>query len=215
MSHKEAIRSWLPWARVNLRRNPFGQLTARERAETAVVELDRFLPLLRQPTTAIQFIGDCGRGKTTRMLAMKARLPASAYVYLPENQPCPAIPEGDPVMIDEAQRLPRTVRNRVFSAGLPLVLATHSDLTRSLRSHGYVVHTERIGDGNDPKLVQQLLNRRIEASRLGGGPVPRVTADDARALVQRFGTDIRSIENYLYDLMQLQVTKNGEMRFSD
>ncbi|MGI9471560.1 MAG: hypothetical protein ACR2NZ_08520 [Rubripirellula sp.] len=215
MSQSVARCSWLPWARVNLCRNPFGELTAKERAETAVVDVDWFMSMLQRQSTAVQFIGDCGRGKTTRMLAIHSQIPDSSYVYLPENQPCPAIPEGNPVMIDEAQRLPRFVRRRVFATGLPLVLATHNDLTRSLRRHGYQVHTQHIGEGNVPELVWQLVNRRIEASRLAPGPIPNATVEDARVLVQRFGTNVRSIEHYLYDRFQSQVTGNGELRFVD
>ena len=215
MFQTKATRHWLPWARFNLRRNPFGELTRQERAQIAVVDVDGILPLVGQNHSVVQFIGDCGRGKTTRMLSLQARLPDSSYVYLPEDQPCPAIPHGVPLLIDEAQRLSRSVRRRIFSTGVPLILATHRDLNRSLQRHGYVVSTQRIGEGNVPELVHQLLNRRMEASRLGDGPIPRVTAHDSRVLVQRFGTNIRSIEDYLYDRFQFQVTRDGEVRFVD
>ena len=118
-------------------------------------------------------------------------------------------------MIDEAQRLTKAVQTSVFTSGLPLVLATHADLTRPLRRFGYVIQTEQIGIGNDPELVQRLLNRRIAISRLADGPIPSVSLEDATKLVQRFGTNIRSIEHHLYDRVQLQVTHHGQMRFVD
>lgn len=213
----EASRAvpWLPWASCNLRRNPFGELTCEERAELAVVDVDRLVDLTSEPYCAVQLIGDCGRGKTSRLLAIRHRLPESSYVYLPEHGPCPAIAEGHPLLIDEAQRLPEAARRPVFSTGLPLVLATHRRLDRTLRRFGYHVHTDWIGEDNTAELLQRLLNRRIRASRLQDGPIPVVSIDVADRLVKRFGSDIRGIEQFLYERVQIQVTRYGEMRFSD
>jgi hypothetical protein len=149
------------------------------------------------------------------MLTLANQLPDAAYTYLPEDGPCPPIPQGRVVLIDEAQRLPRHVRRSIFLTGLPLVLGTHRDLIRPLRRHGYTVHTQRIGQENTAELVCQVLNRRIESSRLGPGPVPKITLDFARALIGQFGTDIRSIEDHLYELVQAQVTDHGQVRFED
>lgn len=149
------------------------------------------------------------------MLVLAQSLPESRYVYLPEDQPCPTIPEGSPLLIDEAQRLPRAARRLVFNSGLPLVLATHVDLRRPLQRAGYRVHTEQIGQTNDETLIAELLNRRIRASRLGEGATPRLTCRDAAVLVQRFGSDVRGIESYLYERVQTQVFSDGEMRFVD
>ena len=62
--------NWLPWAWCNLRRNPFGELSRNERAELAVVDIDAIADHASEPYHAVQLIGDCGRGKTTRMLAL-------------------------------------------------------------------------------------------------------------------------------------------------
>lgn len=207
--------AWLPWARWNLCRNPFGELSKQERAEVAVVDTESIASRARKPHHAVQLIGDCGRGKTTRMLALMRVLPEASYAYLPEDGPCPAIAIGDPILIDEAQRLSRSVRNSIFSTGLPLVLATHRNLERSLRRHGYTVVTEQIGNGNTPELVQELLNRRIEASRLQAGPVPSVSLEVAQRMVARFKSDVRAIESHLYEQVQSQVVHDGEMRFID
>lgn len=207
--------SWLPWAWCNLRRNPFGELTRQERVELAVVDVDSIAGRLGNARSAVQLIGECGRGKTTRMLVLEQAIANATYVYLPEDQPCPAIPEGNPLLIDEAQRLPRRVRGRVFASGLPLVLATHRDLFRSLQRAGYQVHTELIGLANDASMICEFLNRRIKASRLERGPVPRLSHSDASVLAERFGTDLRGIEGYLYERVQTQVYSHGEMRFVD
>ncbi len=214
-SNTRSVGDWLPWAWCNLRRNPFGELTREERVELAVVDVDSIAARVADSRSAVQLIGDCGRGKTTRMLVLKHSLADSAYVYLAEDQPCPAIPAGRPLLIDEAQRLPAAVRRRVFGSGLPLVLATHRDLNRPLVRAGYRVHSEEIGGQNDAALLCRVLNRRIEASRLGSGGVPALSIDQAHALVVRFGSNIRAIEGFLYERVQTQKFSHGEMRFVD
>ena len=137
------------------------------------------------------------------------------YVYLAEDAPCAAIPYGRPLLIDEAQTLPRGVLNPVVWSGLPLVLATHRDLSRQLRKAGYDVHTQQIGNTNDAATIHRIFNRRIEASRLNDGPVPTFTLQQAVKLCDRFGSDIRSMESHLYEIVQRQGYGNGEMRFID
>lgn len=215
------------WPGANLFRNPFGELTRSERAELAVVQISDIMdaigsqrgesePIEFRPFCVYQMIGDCGRGKTTRMLALARRFPSASYVYLPEDQPCPAIPAGTPLLIDEAQRLPWRVRRKVFSSGVTLVLATHKDLTRTLRRSGYSVTTEKIGLTLSPQQLTLILNRRIEASRRDPKkPSPRINETIAGKLIGRFGTDIRGIESHLYDIVQSQVNHHGEMRFID
>lgn len=205
--------NWLPWARFNLHRNPFGELTQDERAELAVVEVGYLLEMLGDHRQAIQFIGECGRGKTTRMLKLRSSLPKSSYTYIPEHPPCPAIAIGNPILVDEAQRLSRSARRCVFRSNRPLVLATHKDLSKPLIKHGYSVHTEHIGEGNSPELVCQLLNRRIEASRLRSGAIPVISMEDAQSLVAKYGSDIRGIEGKLYLWFQnlLEGGIDGEM----
>ena len=150
------------------------------------------------------------------MLALKKRFADASYVYLPEDQPCPSIPAGNPLLIDEAQRLPRRVRRQVFIAGSTLVLATHKDLTRPLKKFGYTVVTERIGLGLTAERLVDILNRRINASRRDPRrSSPQVGLADAEELIRRFGTDIRQIESYLYDVVQSQENHHGQMRFID
>lgn len=208
---------WLEnrWRRCNLRGNPFGELTAAERAVAAIVDVEPYVEFLSFPRAAVQFVGRCGRGKTTRLLTLCRWFPEATYTYLPPDQPCPAIPAGRPVIIDEAQRMSRAVRRRVFDSGLPLILATHRDWQRKLRRCGYTVLSERIGRGNTPELIHRIVNRRIEAARLDPGPIPVVPPAVAAGLYRRFGSDIRSIELFLYELAQTQVNRRGEVRFDD
>ncbi len=216
------------WPGANLFRNPFGELTRAERAELAVVDLEPVVEFVAQTGsgddrsprfrrgTAYQMIGECGRGKTTRLLAVGRRFPTACYVYLPEDDPCPSIPYGEPLLIDEAPRMPAGILRAVLESKTALVLATHRDLSATLRRHGYRVTTEAIGQTLRPDVLAEILNRRIRSARRDRSrPVPRITSPQATALIERFGTNVRSIEGYLYDRVQSQVNDHGEMRFID
>lgn len=186
-----------PYARFNLRRNPFGELTPEERAELAMVDVQRWVEFLRGPA-AVQFVGPCGRGKTTHLLAIRRRLPSAVYLLLPETGPRPAMPDQRPLLIDEAQRLGFWQRRRVFAAGGPLALGTHGDLGPALRRSGLEVVTVELAAEGSPERLAQILNRRIEASRLTPAAVPRIELAHAVSLRDRFGSDVRQIEHHLY-----------------
>jgi len=191
----------LPFATLNLRRNPFGELEAAERAAVAVVEVDRFVRRLEQPGYAVQFIGEKGRGKTTHLLAIWRHFPQAVYVHVGEQER-PRIPHGQPLLIDEMQRLSRWHRRRVFRRRVPLAIGTHEDLSDELSRAGFEVQTVRPAATLDGKRLRQMLNRRVEWARRGAGPLPQVSLQTAQAMLDRFGDDLRAIEFYLYDLFQ-------------
>ncbi len=212
-----AAGQWLPFAALNLRSNPFGEMTREERAELAVVDPQRWLPLVQHDQQALQFIGECGRGKTTHLLALGRLLPRAAYVYLPEDGPLPAIPVGTPLLIDEAQRLPCRTRRQAFRRGVPLILGTHVDLSKTLERYGYTVCTVEVQQLVDAQHLAAVFNRRLEAVRLDADrPVPLVTPHDATYLMDRFGTDIRAMESYLYERVQRTAgDPRGKVQFID
>lgn len=189
----------------NLLRNPFGELTRQERAELAVVDVTMYLAELRAGRTALQFLGDQGRGKTTHLLALRGSLPGAEYVYLPEDGPRPLIPSTRPLLLDEAQRLSRWQRRRVFAVTGPLVIGSHEDHTQELKRAGYRVVTHLVADVASPERLQAMLNLRIEAARADVGPLPLVSEAFAVELHARFGPDIRGVEHYLYDLFQSRI----------
>jgi hypothetical protein len=220
----ETKTTWLPFSHWNLRYNPFGELTPSERASVAVVDVEPIAQRLAEGQTAIQFIGKCGRGKTTRLLAIQRHLvvPGSATIYLPPMSW--AIPRwwhktlqiaGTPIIIDEAQRMPPPIRFAIFRRREPLVLGTHRDLTGPLRRAGYRVFTYHVGAQNDPYHVAKVANARLCAARLTAAEVPQLSIQDAQWLVTRFGDDLRAIESFLYNQVQQQVGCNGQMRFID
>jgi hypothetical protein len=223
-THPVADHSWLPFSRWNLRYNPFGELLPAERARVAIFDVTPVAAALGEPTTAIQFIGQCGRGKTTRLLALQHHLalpPQSAICLPPWSWAIPAWwaktlrIAGSTLMIDEAQRMPPPVRRAIFHRRGSLVLGTHRDFSKQLRRAGYRVLTYEVGRGNDAEHVAQVANARLGAARLTAAKIPQVSIEDASWLVSRFGDDLRAIESFLYHQVQKQVDSDGEMRFID
>ena len=192
----------LPFAHLNLRFNPFGELPRDVRGFLAVVDVERFLGPLQLPHFALQFIGDQGRGKTTHLLAIQQQLPRAAYVYLDEFEKHPPIPSGNPLLIDEAQRLTWLERRVAFRKGVGLAIGTHDDLSGPLQKFGYQVTTVPVDRLINPRQLLECFNRRIAYARRASGPLPLVTLRTATEIHRRFGTDIRAMEGHLYDVYQ-------------
>ena len=204
-THRDCLGTHSPWRQLNLVRNPFGECTREERAQLAILpefDCDVWLAQSAEPFTAIEFLGRCGRGKTTRLLKLHELAKNSYYVYVGEDRMIPTLPYAQPLMIDEAQRLPRKARNRIFHSGVPLILGTHRSLARSLRRNGYRVVSYRIGSQNDAGLLFEFVNRRLEAARYRPGALPMLSRTQADQLTRKFGTNIRAVESFLYDHMQ-------------
>lgn len=191
----------LPFGHLNLRRNPFGELDPSERAGLAVVNVDRFVQRLKQPGYAVQFIGRQGRGKTTHLLAILRRFPRAAYLHVCEGGR-PRIPPGQPLLIDEMQRLAPRRRRRLYRRPVSLALGTHDDLAGELARWGFEVETVRLSGSLDAGRLHEILNRRVAWARRGPGPLPRVRLQTAHAMLGRFGDDVRAIQRHLYNRFQ-------------
>jgi hypothetical protein len=198
----------LPFAHLNLRRNPFGELTRDERTQLAVVEIQEALAHLTQPRASVQFVGEKGFGKTTHLLAIARHFPESAYVHIPEGQSCVIPDHGEPLLIDEAQRLTRTQRWSLLRSERRLVLGTHQDFAKALSRAKRPVLTLAADRLTDAARVCTILNSRIQFARRDAGPIPSVTEETASRLLARFGSDVRSIEHSLYHVFQ----ELGEIR---
>ena len=216
-SEQSSVASWLPFAQLNLARNPFGELTREDRVAAALVDVERWAKWLAPGgRRALQVIGDSGRGKTTHLLSLAARLPGAHYVHWRPRESWPHLPDSPVLLIDEAQRLPWNVRRRLFSRGKPLVLGTHRDLARPLKRRGYEVATCRPGNQANGEHIRAVMNRRIELARLAAGPTPRLSQRDADVLAQKFGDNVRAIESFLYEQVQRSAGGvDGKVRFVD
>lgn len=209
-----------PFARLRLYRNPFGELTRAERAELAMIQIDECIHWLENERAALQVIGPCGHGKTTHLLAIERALPASAYVYFPEDGTQPPLPATRPLLVDEAQRVGWRRKRQLLAGPGPLVIGTHVDLAPSLRRAGFLVQTLDLAKPQRPAQLQGILNARIAASSVesnSAGDVAATTFPDALylqleqvvALQERFGSNIRLIEHHLYEAFQ-RFAEKGE-----
>ncbi len=211
----------LPWSRLGLRWNPFGEPPQDEVASLIVLKgEDELAALLRRPRTVVQIMGEAGRGKTARLRRLQSHFPTAPYIYLGEDEPLPEIPPliarplgGPALLLDEAQRLPRRRRQRLFRearrAGASLVIATHQNLSNELDGADLFVESITV-QGLDPHGLLAILERRIDWARMSGGRPPRLTIDEARELSMRFGDDLRSLLDQLYEDYQHLLNERGE-----
>jgi len=195
----------LPYEHLNLRYNPFGEVDADRRASLAVADVAGIVRRLKRGRFAVQFLGDRGRGKTTHLLAIRASFPQAPYVHIAEGQHIRTLPRaanGKPVFIDELQRLPRRLRRTLMAGGSPLVLGTHRDFHRDLVRAGYEVQTVRPAQLLDTARLERIVRRRIEHARRSAGPVPTVRPETIANLLRRYGSDVRAIEDEMYERFQ-------------
>jgi hypothetical protein len=190
----------LPFAHLNLRWNPFGELDEQTRVKAAVVDTETLVRHLGQPGRAVQLLGRCGRGKTTTLLALTRRVPDALYVRAWADRPLEIRPCGV-LLLDEADTLSWWRRYRILRHSRCVALATHRDLTRSLRLAGLVPLTVRVGGVEEDRL-HAMLNRRIACARRGAGPIPRIGRGAVRILIDRHGDDLRAMEIALYERFQ-------------
>ncbi len=190
----------LPFAHLNLRFNPFGELEPQTRAELAVVSLEELPRQLQQQRVAVEFVGPHGHGKSTHLLALHALFAEAPYLKLHPDSILD-IADVPLLFVDSIEHLPRRRRRRLYRRTKTLALTTHDSLQAELQSAGYTVCT-RIIDSTGASTITELVRRRIEHARRSPGPVPDVDAASIGRLKSRFGSDIRAIENYLYDIFQ-------------
>lgn len=191
----------LPFAHLNLRRNPFGQWTREELLQLALVDLRHVLPRLEQPGFVLQLLGDKGFGKTTHALAIRRRFPAAGYVHIAEGTRG-TLPSGQPIIVDEAQRLTWRQVHQLFRTTTPLVLSTHYDFRRIVAAYGRTVESLMMGQRMTAAWLRALLNRRIAASRRGPGPIPTIRLTTAQRLLDEHGPNVRAILDTLYSRFQ-------------
>lgn len=191
----------LPYCHLNLRHNPFGELTESERVRLAVVCIDDVVALLHDSNSVVQYVGEKGHGKTTHLLKIRDAFPSCGYVHIPEGERRP-VPSGEPVLVDEAQRLTRRQRRHLFREDRALVLGTHQDFQSELETARRQVTTIAACGQTSLKRLQQIVIDRIEFARREAGPVPTVHNRTLKRLLQTQGGDIRSMLKILYDALQ-------------
>lgn len=185
----------LPFAHLNLRYNPFGQIDPPLRAALAVVSLPE-----PSTTSIVQWVGAAGRGKSTHLLALHYQHPESVYEYIAAGQHrFRTAPHSTPLfLLDEAQRLSRWQLRRLCTSFAHIVISSHVDLSARLKRP---VQTLRLHGLSRTRLAE-IVSRRIEAARRGPGPVPQLSEAALDQLLRRHHDDVRAIESELYEIFQ-------------
>lgn len=200
----------LPFEQLNLRWNPFGEPAPEDIATLAVVDVEAYVERLRQPGFAVQYLGEVGRGKSTHLMALHRFFPDMPYLKFPENTRIPRIPHAPVLFLDETQRLPRTLRRRIFSRRGSFVIGTHEDHSTELAQ----AHVETVSihlSGMTAERLAQIIERRLEWARRSPGPLPYLSASRISRLIEAYGDDLSAILGCLYEEFQaLQGGGNDE-----
>lgn len=219
------MSDFFPFHRLGLTRNPFGSLAPGEWADVAVLPRP-VIEIVEAGFDHVQVLGEKGRGKTSVLMGIRARLTPSglqppppymgegktlnqiAYERIPENARRFQTPlDGlDCFLLDEAQRLGWGEWRRLLRAargGLRLVVGSHRDHTRQFARWGLRLATLRLGEIITRDHVAAVVEKRIEYFRLDGDrPFPTVAPDAIDALVTWYGSDLRAMESLLYEVFQ-------------
>lgn len=181
---------------INLKFNPFGELDAEERREVACVDLGSLVNEVGQSKTAIQFLGDHGRGKTTHLLALHSHYRVIPYIKVfPDSRI--SLPKSNIYFIDSIENIPFTSRLSLYKKVNHLVFTTHKNLSIELKLMRLSVTTRRISQQSVNKL-QTIFQRRVDYAKKNCGPAPDVTQDMVARLINKFGDNIRAMEHELY-----------------
>jgi len=212
----------LPFEHLNLRWNPFGEVSPEERGRLAVLDIERFVPRLAKPGFAVEFVGDCGRGKSTRLRYLwdhfedapymrVAELPQTGFFRnrfsknsLPTHGKLPKeiLATSWPLLfLDEAQFLSRRQRRRLIKPTSSFAVATHESLAADFKRAGLEYESVEVA-GISVELVDSIIKRRIEWARRAPGPVPSVSRAAIEGLIERHDDHIRGMERHLYEVFQ-------------
>lgn len=191
-----------PFAHLNLRRNPFGEVPVDERPQLAVADVDEWIEQV-QDGTVVEFVGESGRGKSTHMRLMAHRLPEAVYVHVYEDQPPPEIPDRPVLCVDEAQFLPARMRRDLYWSDANLALGTHVSLAGEIEAAGRTVETVSLGGRTvDANFVRRVMEKRIEWARRDDGEVPHLSDAAIEWLLEHYEDNLRAMEHHLYEVFQ-------------
>lgn len=180
---------------LNLRWNPFSEPSDQERHSLFVGDIQALASRMTDGV-ALQFVGDHGRGKSSRLRALQHSTGAP-YIRLRDQR---TIPVAERLLIDEAELLlwrPWWKLRRCRA----IAISTHRDLTAGLWLMGFTVETVRV-EGTSADTLGQIFSRRIEWARRGPGAVPAVSAETIDRLVATHRDNVRAMESDLYVLFQ-------------
>lgn len=185
----------IPLSTMNLRRNPFGELTLGERRQLAVGEFESLARELQVRGTAVQLRGACGRGKSTHLHGLASVLPQALYSRVDHGGP---VCSGGIYLMDEADHFGPLRRWWYLRRAESVAVATHADMSPFLRRCGFRVVDVPVGQRSLARL-RQIVEARLEWARLAEGPLPSPTDSQLSSLLDFHGDDLRAVESQLYD----------------
>ncbi len=190
----------LPFIHLNLRFNPFGELTPDQRKELAVVNIDSLKASLNKEAVAIQFLADHGRGKTMHLLFLHRYYSSAEYIKIYQDDK-PAFSMQAVRFVDSVENLSKKSRFDLYNKTSSIAFTTHTDLSGELTDAGFNVITQNICM-DDESILNQIFSRRIKYAQRNAGHVPVVNQLAIKKLKTLYGDDIRSMEAHLYELFQ-------------
>jgi energy-coupling factor transporter ATP-binding protein EcfA2 len=196
-----------PFAHLNLRRNPFGDLSGvsepLDRVGTSVSEWADWLATSRR---MIEFVGPRGCGKSVRLRAL-ANLVASAddgavEVVEVEGRAPLEWHDAEWLFVDEAQFV-RTEEWRRLAASPPagLAVASHESLERVAKRLAFDRRSIDCATV-DARRISQMVHTRIEAVRRKSGAPPSVSEEACDWLMSKYGANLRRCVSHLYEVFQ-------------
>jgi hypothetical protein len=198
----------LAFESLNLRFNPFGELSRLDRVAVAVVELGDWPQRLTTHKTAIQFLGPHGHGKSTHLLSLHQHFSSSPYTQLYPDF-LPTLKRAEIQFVDSFDLLKIKARREVHALSGSLAFTTHVDLSKELNKAGFKVVTQKFEDPPEG-LLEEVVRRRMEFARRAPGHLPPITGEHLQQLTHKHGNNIREIESDLYDhIQQLEKKHHG------
>ncbi|MCA9838796.1 MAG: hypothetical protein KC422_17910 [Trueperaceae bacterium] len=186
---------------LNLSYNPFGELPLEEKAKLMVGEFESYASKLEHPGYVLQIMGEMGRGKSSFLLGLRRHFPDAPYYYYPEDGPKPTVAKAPLLFLDEMQRFTPKERKRILQQRASFVISTHKDFKEEYEALG-LRHEAICLQGLSKDKLQRILKKRLEAARRSPGPIPYFEDRTLEKLLERFGDDLRSMEDYLYEIFQ-------------
>lgn len=202
---------YFPFYRFNLKQNPFGTLNDTDRLRVTVLP-PPVEAALENGFEHLLVLGRKGRGKSTTLHYLvnvyRAAGQQVAYERLPRFQwrYTTNLTPLDVFALDEMQRIAPWEALRLFQAarGKRLLIGSHADHTAAFRLRGLEVTTVRLGRMASRDRLDRILQRRVEAFRLDESAPPGLhfTSDAVDWLWRRYGSDLRTMNSFLYDFCQ-------------
>ncbi|RDH84023.1 MAG: hypothetical protein DIZ80_07770 [endosymbiont of Galathealinum brachiosum] len=190
----------LPFDHLNLRFNPFGELTSDQRKQVAFVDIESLTKSLNKEATAIQFLADHGRGKTTHLLSLHDYYSKTEYIKIYQGDK-PDFTEQFIRFVDSVENLTKKSRLELYKKTSSIAFTSHADLSKELHKAGFSVTTIKVCMENELTL-RDIFTQRIKFAQRNDGAIPVVDQFAIKKLKTLYGDDIRSMEGHLYELFQ-------------